>query len=303
MHCRVELKGRVLTGWVTPKTLAKHSLMIELAANNRAIGTALAEPEAGTNRFEFILPATLAPGTELHLSGTCADQPIQFEPAQFTLAAAPNPSTEAAEILKSLADFTTLLEKQLLDGEGTSFMTTMNAAMLGPVQGLIPFTLKPTTTPTLSAFITAANPLQNLHRFVKELSTSLSTLEAEIFLVDDSTCPDAALLPLIIPNLRYLRSTTQNEIARYNDLMRLGDGPLVLLAKPAATIPQNLAETLTTISANPQASTISFANTDLILICRSTFITLGGFDETATSLDAALGDFIDRTAAEQLVKH
>lgn len=160
---------------------------------------------------------------------------------------------EAALLFKTVGEFFNTLAES---GPAPRELRLLKPAITEITTGFTPFAFRQSLAPALTIFVEVGGPVADLYAMLHSLAGPLLAHDAEIFLLDGDPlappCDEAALLPLIIQNLRYLRLPAGAAAARYNRAMHLAAGALAMFVgpgvKPDPACIDTLASLLPTVS-------------------------------------------------------
>jgi hypothetical protein len=143
----------------------------------------------------------------------------------------------AGELFKIVGDFFAELAAATAAGAPPRQLRTLKAAVADVTTTFAAFAFHPCATPNVTILVSAGGSAEIVYETLRALHDTIGNTVAEIVLLDDGTCDDAALLPLAVQNMRYMRLTGGNAVARYNDAIRMTDGELLVFfaagVKPA----------------------------------------------------------------------
>ncbi|MDE8347213.1 MAG: hypothetical protein POH28_13725 [Acidocella sp.] len=144
---------------------------------------------------------------------------------------------DAANLFKIIGEFfSTLAASDTGPVTSLQDMRLLRPAIAEVTSGFTPFAFRPSHHPALTIFVDVGGPIAGLYTTLQNLAAQLLAYDAEICLLDGNPlgppCEDAALLPLIIQNLRYVCLASLSPGARYNRAMALAAGGLVMFVGP-----------------------------------------------------------------------
>ncbi len=165
---------------------------------------------------------------------------------------------DAAILFKTVGEFFTALAAS---GPASREMRLLRPAIAEITTSLVPFALRPSLAPALTIFIEVGGPVADLHATLQNLAAQLLAHESEIILLDGDPlappCDDAALLPLIIQNLRYLRLPAGPPAARINRAMQLATGALAMFIGPGVKPDPLCIDTLASLLSAPSIAAVA----------------------------------------------
>jgi hypothetical protein len=265
---------------------------------------------------------------------------LEHELAAVTAAFAggtPAPAdARAAALFRTVGAFFTALAATAEAGRDPTGLRLLDGAVAQAVAEFPAFALARHAQPAVTVGLQADLELAGLHRALAGIEDRLG-LPAEIFLSDDGSIGDAPLTPLVVQNLRYVRSTG-SAVERFNMLCRLAAAPIVLLLPASAVLRPGAATALAAFVedaslgvlaariAGPdgavlsagvtlkdgtpaprgrgasfaemaQAANVDAAAPEAFALRLQTWQRLGGLDESYATLGPALADFALRAEA------
>ncbi|HQT45999.1 MAG TPA: hypothetical protein PLY97_02155 [Acidocella sp.] len=148
--------------------------------------------------------------------------------AQLSQRAAQDNQAVAA-LFTTVADFFAELAAASAAGDSPARLRPLRSAVADVTTGFAPFAFAPCAVPLASVFVAAAGPVAGIYETLRALQETLGDTPAEVYLLDDGAGDEAALLPLVVRNLRYVRlAEAASPAARCNGAMRLVAGGLAV---------------------------------------------------------------------------
>jgi hypothetical protein len=132
---------------------------------------------------------------------------------------------DSAALFRIVADFFTELAAS---ADGLKPPPRLLKTAVADVSALAPLNFTVCAAPEITIFVEARGSVAAVHATLEALARTLGTAAAEVLLVDGGGCDDAALLPLVVRNLRYARFPGRAAVALPNAAMRLAAGDIAV---------------------------------------------------------------------------
>lgn len=138
-----------------------------------------------------------------------------------------------AALFTTIGDFFSELAKNSAVGNTASRLRPIGSTIADITASFVPFSIPPCTAPQICVFVEVGGKVSDVYQVLRELCETLGDSPAEVYLLDDGTCDEAALLPLVVHNLRYARLTAETSPAtRCNEAMHLVTGEVAVFIAP-----------------------------------------------------------------------
>jgi hypothetical protein len=242
----------------------------------------------------------------------------------------------AASLFRTVGAFFTALAATAEAGRDPAGLRLLDGAVTQAVAEFPAFALARHECPLITLGLMADIDLAGLYQALAPIEQSLAT-PCEIFLLDDGSVAEAPLTPLVVQNLRYVRSAG-SLVARVNLLCRMAAAPVVIVLPASATLRPGAAAAFAGFAedtgmallaariAGPdgalssagvsladgapaprgrgasfaemaQAAVVDAVAADAFALRLESWQRLGGLDESYATLGAALADFSLRAGA------
>ena len=133
----------------------------------------------------------------------------------------------STELFKIVGDFFIDLAAASGTGAPLAGLRSAQSAVVDLTSSLETFVFTPCAAPEFSVFVEAGVDVATTYASLRALHETLGEAPAEVFLIDDGHCQDAALLALVAQNLRYAR-LPGGAAARRNHALRLAKGAVAV---------------------------------------------------------------------------
>ncbi len=198
----------------------------------------------------------------------------------------------AYELFKTVGDFFANLASGAAPGKSVK-------AAAAEITGLAPIVLPPCAAPEISVFIESGGTVESAYNALRAVASALGAAKAEVFLLDDGNCDEAALLPSVVQNLRYA-SLPGTAAARCNDAVRLGAAGIAVFLAAATQPPGGWMQGLAAFEKQPELAVLG-PGAECFALRRAAWEKLGGLDEECADLREALAAFGQRAQAAGFV--
>jgi hypothetical protein len=133
-----------------------------------------------------------------------------------------------------VGDFFVRLAEATAAGEPPGSLKTLKNAVADITGTYRPLVFEVSARPALSICVTVGGPFEVAYRQLKAIRDEAAGHDVEIILLDNGLSDEAALLPLVVRNTRYVRLKDRHEIIQYNEVALMARaGVLVFLAAGA----------------------------------------------------------------------
>jgi hypothetical protein len=152
----------------------------------------------------------------------------------------------------------------------------------------------------VTVFIKSGGALDAVYQAINAAARAMGEIRAEMVLLDDGSCDEAPLLPLVVRHLRYARLSGAGPVAGCNAAMRLAGGDIAFFLSAGAQPVGGWADALAAFEARPAElrgrwsdlrAPVDAVTAPLFAVRLTAWRELHGLDENFTSLDAALVEF------------
>jgi hypothetical protein len=134
----------------------------------------------------------------------------------------------AAELFKTVGDFFVRLAEATAAGEPPGSLKTLKNAVADITGTYRPLVFEMTARPEISICVSASGTFEAMYRSLKTIRDQAEGRAVEIILLDHGLSDEAALLPLVVRNMRYLRLKDRNEIAQCNEAALMARAEIVV---------------------------------------------------------------------------
>jgi hypothetical protein len=143
---------------------------------------------------------------------------------------------DAAELFRTVGDFFVQLAEATAAGQPPGSLKTLRGAVADVTAKFRPFSFNLAAAPEMTICLEAGAKLPLLYQQLRQIRDSAGGVPIELILIDGGRYDDTPLLPLVVRNIRYLRSE-RAAVARVNEAMQAASAEIVVfiteLAAPA----------------------------------------------------------------------
>jgi hypothetical protein len=134
-----------------------------------------------------------------------------------------------ADLFKTVGDFFLQLAHAAAVGKPPGSLRTLSAAIEHVTGRFAPIEFDGSSVPELSICVEATGSIDDIYRTLRSIAAFRSTIGVEVVLYHTGTCDEAALLPLVARNLRYVHAEDgMTAVTQRNRVAGLARAPTIV---------------------------------------------------------------------------
>lgn len=192
-----------------------------VSIREKGTGLIIAEPRLFQRRE---IQDALAKLTDLESDARLLESTVTLAAGRV---AADNRAT--ADLFKTVGDFFLQLAHAAAVGKPPGSLRTLSAAIEHVTGRFAPIEFDGSSVPELSICVEATGSLDDIYRTLRSIAAFKPTIGVEVVLYHTGTCDEAALLPLVARNLRYVHAEDgMTPITQRNRVAELARAPTIV---------------------------------------------------------------------------